>query len=58
MRLSPTLSRYIGRQFLIWFAVVSVPGGLGRPSSEADPESVAEAGKVIVWFDPALTVGA
>ena len=36
--------------------VVSVP--VGKPSSVAVPFSVAEAGNVMVWFDPALTVGA
>ena len=28
--------------------VVTVPGGVGRPSSEADPARAAVAGKVIV----------
>src|ERR1700687_4592196 len=37
--------------------VVSLPGGLGRPSSVAVPASVAGAGSVMVWFTPAFTTG-
>ena len=38
--------------------VVKIPGGLGRPSSLAVPDKVTWDGSVIVWFDPALAVGA
>ena len=37
--------------------VVSVPGGFGNPSSDADPDSEADAGHVTVWSGPALTTG-
>src|ERR1043165_4647197 len=37
---------------------VNAAGGFGRPSSVAEPLSVAVAGSVIVWSLPALTVGA
>jgi len=35
--------------------VVSVPDG--KPSSLAEPLKAAEAGSVIAWLEPALTVG-
>src|SRR5947199_407696 len=36
--------------------VVRVP--LGKPSSVAVPDRFADAGSVIVWFNPAFTTGA
>jgi hypothetical protein len=37
--------------------LVTVAGGLGRPSSLDEPNKLADAGKVIVWSVPAFAVG-
>ena len=37
---------------------IILPGGLGRPSSEAVPEREAPAGRMTVWSRPAFTLGA
>ena len=37
--------------------VVKLPGGFGSPSSEADPDKFPELGSVMVWSDPAFTLG-
>ena len=37
--------------------LVRDPGGLGKPSSAAEPSKLALAGRVIVWSAPAFTVG-
>ncbi len=37
--------------------VVTVAGGFGNPSSVTVPLSVALAGKVMVWSNPAFTTG-
>ncbi len=43
----------------IWVhVVVTVAGGLGKPSSVTVPSSTAFAGSAIVWSTPALTTGA
>ncbi len=43
---------------IIDHAMVSAPGGLGRPSSVAVPTRLAAAGRAMVWSAPAFTTGA
>ncbi len=43
---------------LTWLqVVVTAPGGSGSPSSVTVPSRAALSGKVIVWSDPAFTLG-
>ena len=44
---------------LTWLqSVVTLPGGVGRPSSVTVASNVASSGRVIVWSAPASTTGA